>query len=122
VLGPKQWKYKRKSPQTLEPIDLSGFLCSSRLAGYLWVGGEIPKISSILQLFIVIPSSAKFSHYLLKERNLLAVSQLVEVNDLTGRLTTDENRVILDDLTPFPQLQYNTSFDSLFVLCAMLLS
>ncbi len=43
---------------------------------------------------------------LLKEKSLYTVSQLLEVNDLTGRLTTDENRLLLTDLTLYPQLQH----------------
>jgi hypothetical protein len=43
---------------------------------------------------------------LLRDKSLYTVSQLLEVNDLTGRLTTDENRLLLPDLAPYPQLQH----------------
>jgi hypothetical protein len=43
---------------------------------------------------------------LLREKSLHTVSQLLGVNDLTGRLTIDENRLLLTDLTPYPQLQH----------------
>jgi hypothetical protein len=43
---------------------------------------------------------------LLREKSLHTVSQLLEVNDLTGHLTIDENRLLLTDLTPYPQLQH----------------
>ncbi len=34
------------------------------------------------------------------------VSQLLEVDDLTGRLTTDENKVLIAELAFAPQIQY----------------
>ncbi len=37
---------------------------------------------------------------------MFSVSQLLEVNDLTGRLTVDENVVLLTGLANFPHLQY----------------
>jgi hypothetical protein len=43
---------------------------------------------------------------LLAEENLHTVSQLQEVDDLTGHLTIDENRALMEALTPFPLLQY----------------
>ncbi len=43
---------------------------------------------------------------LLAEREILTVSQLLEINDLTGRLTTDENRVLFEELAIFPHLQH----------------
>ncbi len=43
---------------------------------------------------------------LLKVKDKSTVSQLLEVYDLTGRLTTDENKVLFAELALFPQLQY----------------
>jgi hypothetical protein len=43
---------------------------------------------------------------LLKEKNVYTVAQLLEVDDLTGRLTTGENRVLLEELPLFPLLQH----------------
>ncbi len=40
------------------------------------------------------------------ERGILTVSQLLEINDLTGRLTTDENRALFEELAIFPHLQH----------------
>jgi hypothetical protein len=42
---------------------------------------------------------------LLKEKSLYTVSQLLEVNDPTGRLTIDENRLLLTDRTEWNQNQ-----------------
>jgi hypothetical protein len=42
----------------------------------------------------------------LKDKNIYTVSQLLEVNDLTGRLTVEENRPLLADLSVYPHLQH----------------
>jgi hypothetical protein len=42
----------------------------------------------------------------LADRGILTVSQLLEINDLTGRLTTEENRVLFEDLAVYPHLQH----------------
>jgi hypothetical protein len=47
---------------------------------------------------------------LLVEREILTVSQLLEINDLTGRLTTDENRALFKELAIFPHLQHKLHF------------
>jgi hypothetical protein len=38
---------------------------------------------------------------LLAEREIFTVSQLLEINDLTGQLTTDENRTLFKSLPSF---------------------
>jgi hypothetical protein len=43
---------------------------------------------------------------MLQIKNILTIYQLLEIDDLTGRLTTDENRALFDELPAFPQLQY----------------
>jgi hypothetical protein len=43
---------------------------------------------------------------ILKDKNIYTVSQLLEVNDLTGRLTVDESRLPLADLSTYPHLQH----------------
>jgi hypothetical protein len=43
---------------------------------------------------------------ILKDKNIHTVSQLLEVNDLTGQLTVDENRLLLADLSIYPHLQH----------------
>jgi hypothetical protein len=40
------------------------------------------------------------------ERGILTVSQLLEINDLTGRLSTDENRALFEEFATFPHLQH----------------
>jgi hypothetical protein len=43
---------------------------------------------------------------ILRDRNVYTVSQLLEVNDLTGWLTVDENRLLFADLATYPHLQH----------------
>ncbi len=43
---------------------------------------------------------------MLAGRGILTVSQLLEINDLTGRLTTEENRALFEDLAVYPHLQH----------------
>jgi hypothetical protein len=43
---------------------------------------------------------------ILRDRNVYTVSQLLEVNDLTSRLTVDENSPLLADLAIYPHLQH----------------
>jgi hypothetical protein len=43
---------------------------------------------------------------MLQTKNILIISQLLEVDDLTGRQTTDEYRALFYELAAFPQLQY----------------
>jgi hypothetical protein len=42
---------------------------------------------------------------ILRDRQVYSVSQLLEVNDLIGRLTVDENVALLTSLVNFPHLQ-----------------
>jgi hypothetical protein len=41
----------------------------------------------------------------LQTRVIFTISQLIEIDYLTGRLTSDKNRVLFDELAVFPQLQ-----------------
>ncbi len=50
---------------------------------------------------------------LLAEKNLHTVAQLLEVSDLTGHLTTDENRALMDKLTLFLNYSANSDFQSI---------
>jgi hypothetical protein len=43
---------------------------------------------------------------MLKEKNLYPVAQLSKVDDLTGRLTTDENRALFEELLLFLLLRH----------------
>jgi hypothetical protein len=42
--------------------------------------------------------------------NLHTVSQLLEENDLSIQLATDENETLIEELTAFPVLQYKLAF------------
>jgi hypothetical protein len=53
----------------------------------------------------IFPFSAMDAN-MLQIKNILTISQHLEIDDLTGRLTTDENRALFDELPAFPQLQY----------------
>jgi hypothetical protein len=43
---------------------------------------------------------------MLANRGLYTVSQLLEINDLTGQLTTEENRAQFEDLAVYPHLRH----------------
>jgi hypothetical protein len=43
---------------------------------------------------------------MLADCGLYTVSQLLEINDLTGQLTTVENRALFEDLAAYPHLQH----------------
>jgi hypothetical protein len=42
----------------------------------------------------------------LEDRGIYTVSQLLEINDLSGRLTTEENKALFEDLAVYPHLQH----------------
>jgi hypothetical protein len=69
---------------------------------YSWHTAVIHGHSKFSKIFPLTAAEGEF----LKEINLHTVSQQLEVDDFTGLLTMDENQVILDNLTPFPQLKY----------------
>jgi hypothetical protein len=51
----------------------------------------------------------------LKDKNIYTVSQLLEVNDLTGRLTDDENRLLLADFSTYRTFSRSCAY--LFAPC-----
>jgi hypothetical protein len=59
-------------------------------------------------VLMLVPNSprSRFPGRFLAHEGLYAVSQLIELDDLTGRLTTDENRALMLDLAPHPLLQH----------------
>ncbi len=67
-----------------------------------WHVAAIAGPSSFSKLFPL--SAGEMS--ILRDKNPLTVSQLLEVNNLTGRLTVDENRLLLADLSLYPHLQH----------------
>jgi hypothetical protein len=66
-----------------------------------WHAAAIAGHSSLSKLFPLSVGEMT----ILKDKNIYTVSQLLEVNDLTGRLTIDENRLLLADLSTYPHLQ-----------------
>jgi hypothetical protein len=67
-----------------------------------WHGAAIAGHSSFSKIFPL--SSGEIS--ILHDNNVCTVSQLLEVNDLTGRLTTHENTALLAQLAAYPHLQH----------------
>jgi hypothetical protein len=67
-----------------------------------WHAAAIARHSSFSKLFPL--SVGEMS--ILRDRNVYTVSQLLEVNDLTGHLTIDENSLLLADLAVYPHLQH----------------
>jgi hypothetical protein len=53
-------------------------------------------------VLMLVPNSprSRFPGQFLAHEGLYAVYQLIELDDLTGRLTTDENRALMLDLAP----------------------
>jgi hypothetical protein len=107
-LGPKQW---RITGQRLLPWNrlmglafhsVATLLASSETTRDLWHTAAINGHTNFSKVFPLTFAEGR----LLVERGILTVSQLLEVNDLTGRLSTDENRALFEDLTVFPHLQH----------------
>jgi hypothetical protein len=107
-LGPKQWKI---TGQRLLPWNrLLGFAFHSAaalLATYettrdLWHTAAINGHTNFSKVFPL--SSAEGE--VLADRGILTVSQLLEINDLTGRLTTEESRALFEELATYPHLQH----------------
>jgi hypothetical protein len=107
-LGPKQW---RITGQRLLPWNrllglafhsVATLLASSETTRDLWHTAAVHGHSNFSKVFPLTHAEGR----LLVERGILTVSQLLEVNDLTGRLSTDENRALFEDLTVFPHLQH----------------
>jgi hypothetical protein len=67
-----------------------------------WHAAAITGHSSFSKLFPI--SIGEMS--ILRDKNIYTVSQLLEVNDLTGRRTVDENRLLLVDFSLYPHLQH----------------
>jgi hypothetical protein len=67
-----------------------------------WHAAAIAGHSSFSKLFPL--STGEMS--ILRDRNVCTVSQLLEVNDLTGRLRVDENSPLFAELAVYPHLQH----------------
>ncbi len=68
----------------------------------LWHTAAINGHTNFSKVFLLSPAEGT----LLADREIFTVSQLLEINDLTGRLTTDENRALFEELAIFPHLQH----------------
>jgi hypothetical protein len=106
--GPKQW---RSTGNRLQPWNrLMGLVfhaVADLLATYetsrdSWHAAAIAGHSSFTKLF---PLSAG-ERSILRDKNVYTVSHLLEVNDLTGCLTVEENSQLFADLTVYPHLQH----------------
>jgi hypothetical protein len=107
-LGPKQW---RSTGNRILPwnrmMGLAFFAVADLLATYetsreFWHAAAIAGHSSFSKIFPL--SNGERS--ILRDQQVYSVSQLLEVNDLTGRLTVDENVALLTGLANFPHLQH----------------
>jgi hypothetical protein len=107
-LGPKQW---RSTENRLQPwnrmLGLAFHAMADLLATYetsreSWHAAAIAGHSNFSKVFPL--SIGEMS--ILRNNNVYTVSQLLEVNDLTGRLTIDENMLLLAQLADYPRLQH----------------
>ncbi len=96
MLRPDTVAANRKQTQTLESTAWLVLYCG---------GSSFGDLVSHTLYGKVFPFTALEVH-LLQTKHIHTVSQILEVDDLTGRLTVDENRALLDDLAASPQLQY----------------
>ncbi len=106
--GPKQW---RSTGDRLQPwnqlIGLAFHAVADLLAAYetsrdFWNATAIDGHSSFSKLFPLWVGEMS----ILRDRNVYTVSKLLEVNDLTGRLTVEENSLLLAELAVYPHLQH----------------
>ncbi len=106
--GPRQW---RSTGNRLQPwnhlLGLAFHSVADLLATYetlrdSWHAAAIAGHSSFIKLFPLSVGEMA----ILRDRNIYTVSQLLEVNDLTGRLMVEENRLLLADLSTYPHLQH----------------
>jgi hypothetical protein len=88
-----------------------GILLAYETSRDIWHSVSINDHSSASKVFTLSAPKSK----LLAHKEVYMVSQLMEVDDLTVRLTTDENRAHMLDLAI--HLCCNKSSNILFVLC-----
>ncbi len=79
-----------------------GFISISKKDHSFWHAAAIAGHSSFSKIFPL--SNGERS--ILRDNEVYSVSQLLEVNDLTGRLTVDKNSALLTRLANFPHLQH----------------
>ncbi len=112
-LGPKQWKI---TGQRLMPwnklLGIAFHSAAALLASYettrdLWHTAAINGHTNFSKVFPLSVTEGG----VLADRGIFTVSQLLEINDLTGSLTMEENRVLFEDLAVYRT--YSTNFPSL---------
>jgi hypothetical protein len=107
-LGPKQWRStgNRILPWNrmlgLAFVAVADLLVTYETSREFWHAAAIAGHSSFSMVFPL--SNGERS--ILRDQQIFSVSQLLEVNDLTGRLTVDENAALLTGLANFPHLQH----------------
>jgi hypothetical protein len=108
TLGPKQWRITGNRIQLWNRmLDLAFLAVADLLATYetsreFWHAAAIAGHSNFSKVFPL----SNGERAILRDRQVFSVSQLLEVNDLTGRLTVDENAALLTSLANFPHLQH----------------
>ncbi len=99
----------RQHTTTLEQADRACHLFHS-----IWQPTRSQETPHAQQPSLGIHTSARLSHSvtegsLLAQKNLHTVAQLLEVNELTGHLTFDEKRALMEEFIPFPLLLYSSN-------------
>ncbi len=108
----------REGAKTLEPaVCLSFYAVADILVAYetawdTWYRAAINGTSSFSKVF---PVSA-MEGQILSEKAIYTVSQLMEMDDLTGWLTMGENRALMLGLAPFSIVSLGIEELALFVL------
>jgi hypothetical protein len=77
-------------------------LAAYKTARDTWHGAAINSHSSFS---MVCPLSVAKGQFL-SQKGIYTVSQIMDVGDITSRLTTSENRALMIELTPVPVLQH----------------
>jgi hypothetical protein len=108
TLGPKQWKITGNRIQPwnrmlgLAFLAVADLLATYETSREFWHAAAIAGHSNFSKVFPL----SNGERTILRDHQVFSVSQLLEVNDLTGRLTVDENVAILTSLANFPHLQH----------------
>jgi hypothetical protein len=107
-LGPKQWRITGQRLMLWNRLlgfafhSAAALLASYETTTDLWHTAAINGHTNLSKVFPLSVTEGG----MLADRGLYTVSQLLEINDLTGRLTTEENRALFEDLAIYPHLQH----------------
>jgi hypothetical protein len=108
TLGPKQWRITGNRIQVwnrmlgLAFLAVADLLATYETSREFWHAAAIAGHSNFSKVFPL----SNGEKTILRDRQVFLVSQLLEVNDLTGRLTVDKNVILLTSLVNFPHLQH----------------